>query len=84
MEYNLQKTIETSFMNPIMGQSGQRLTSTPATDYINPGIGAEINLFSFYVPLHSTKPLHSIQKVVQQEQEGSGDISEEASDTINE
>ena len=84
MEYNLQKTIESSFMNPIMGHSGQRLTSTPATDYVNPGVGAEINLFSFYVPLHSTKPLHLIQKIVPQEQEGSGNIDEEDSDKVNE
>ena len=69
-------------MNPIMGHSGQRLTSTPATDYVNPGVGAEINLFSFYVPLHSTKPLHSIQKVVQQEQAGSGNVSDEVSDKV--
>jgi hypothetical protein len=82
MEYNLQKTIEHSFMNPIMGQSCQRLSATPATDYVNPGIGGEMKLFSFYVPLRSAKPLHAIQKVVPQEQEGSGNI-EEISDELN-
>jgi len=44
---------------------------------VNPGIGAEINLFSFYVPLHSTRPLHSIQKIVENEQEGLGQINED-------
>jgi hypothetical protein len=76
MEYNLQKTIESSFMTPVMGHSGQRLTATPAMDYVNPGIGAEINQFSFLVPLHSTKQMHTIQKVVDQEQEGSGNTDE--------
>ena len=77
MEYNLQKTIESSFMSPIMGHLGQRLSATPASDYVNPGIGAEINLFSFLVPLNAPKSLHSIDKVVEQEQEGSGNIVEE-------
>jgi hypothetical protein len=80
MEFNLQKTIENSFMNPLLGHSGQRLTSTPAIDFVNPGIGAEINMFSFYVPIHSTKSLHSIQKVSDQkeEQEGSGNVTIES------
>ena len=79
MEYNLQKTIEPSFMNPILGHCGQRLTSTPATDFVNPGIGSQINLFSFYVPLNSTKPIHTIEKVNEneQEQEGSGNTEQE-------
>jgi hypothetical protein len=85
MEFNLQKTIEHSFMNPLMGHSGQRLTSTPATDYVNPGIGAEINMFSFNVPIHSTKSLHSIQKVhdqeEEQEQHGSGNVTIESEET---
>jgi hypothetical protein len=80
MEFNLQKTIENSFMNPLMGQSGQRLSSTPAIDYVNPGIGAEINMFSFYVPTHSIKSIHSIEKVHQQQQEGSGNIISEDKD----
>jgi hypothetical protein len=84
MEYNLQKTIENSFMNPIMCPSGQRLSSTPATDYVNPGIGAEINMFSFYVPIHSTKPLHSIEKISDQEQEGSGNVTKDDEDIMTE
>ena len=71
-------------MNPLMGHSGQRLGSTPAIDYVNPGIGAEINMFSFYVPVHSTKSLHSIQKVSEQEQEGSGNIINEDMNEVTE
>ena len=77
MEYNLQKTLDSSFMSPVVGHLGQRLSSTPAIDYVNPGIGAEINLFSFYVPLHTTRPLHSIQKIVENEQEGLVQINED-------
>jgi hypothetical protein len=67
-------------MSPVMGHIGQRLTSTPATDHVNPGIGGELNLFSFYVPLHATKPLHSIQKIVETEQEGLGKVDEDNTD----
>jgi hypothetical protein len=77
MEYNLQKTIEPSFMSPMMGQTAQRLTSSPATDFVNPGIGGEINMFSFYVPLHSTKPIHTIEKKMEKEQEGLGQTDED-------
>jgi len=84
MEYNLQKTLDSSFMSPVVGHLGQRLSSTPAIDYVNPGIGAEINLFSFYVPLHTTRPLHSIQKIVENEQEGLGQINEEDNKDDNE
>ena len=76
MEYNLQKTIEPSFMSPILGQSGQRLTSTPATDFVNPGIGCEISLFSFYIPLNATKPIHTKQKILENDQEGLGNTEE--------
>ena len=80
MEYNLLKTLDSSFMSPVMGHIGQRLSSTPATDHVNPGIGAELNLFSFYVPLHSTRPLHSIQKIVENEQEGLGKVNKDNTD----
>jgi hypothetical protein len=82
MEYNLQKTIENSFMTPMLGQSGQSLTTTPAIDFVNPGIGCEINQFSFYVPLNSTKEIHTIEKVTDNEQEGLG--FSEAEDNSNE
>ena len=84
MEYNLQKTIEPSFLNPILGQSGLRLTSTPANDFVNPGIGSEVNLFSFYVPLHVTKSIHTKQKVIEKEQEGLGNNEEDESDNKDE
>jgi hypothetical protein len=77
MEYNLQKTIEPSFMSPVMGHLGQRLSATPATDYVNPGIGGEINQYSFLVPLHSTKQEHSIEKVIDQDQIGLGNNSDD-------
>jgi len=68
----LQKTIENSYVSLKTGHLGKRLSATPATDYFNPGIGAEINLFSYPLPLHS---LHAIEKVVDKELEGSGNIN---------
>jgi hypothetical protein len=78
MEYNLQKLIEPSFFNPQQNHF-QALTPYPSKDYINPGIGSTIKLFSIYQPIHAPSPLHSIEKKLDSAlmQEGSGDNQED-------
>ena len=56
-----------------------RLTSTPANNFVTPGIGQITKLYSFYTPLHSQKPTHAIEKQISSSlnQEGSGKSEEE-------
>jgi hypothetical protein len=74
MEYNLQKLIEPSFFNPNQNHL-QTLTAFPSTDFINPGIGSAVQLFSIYQPIHAPSALHAIDKQIDSAlmQEGSGD-----------
>jgi hypothetical protein len=78
MDPNLQRFIDpNSYMTSFTSRHG-RLTSTPAIDYISPGVGLTTRLYSMYVPLYSQKPKYSISKETQVEketnlqQEGSG------------
>jgi hypothetical protein len=77
MDYNLEKWIEPSFFTPQQNQH-QRLTSFPTTDFVNPGIGGVVRLYSIYRPLHSSPPIHSIDKKMDLslEQEGFGETNE--------
>ena len=56
-----------------------RLTSTPANNFVTPGIGQITKLYRFYTPLHSRKPTHAIEKQITTSlnQEGSGKAEEE-------
>ena len=65
MEYNLLKSIE-SRVSPfyIPNQTLPKLTAFPSTDFVNPGLGQISRLYSFYVPLHSHKSLHSHEKKI--------------------
>ena len=76
MEYNLLKTIESSFgANFVPNEKYPRLSSFPAADFVNPGLGQICRLHSFYVPLYTTKNLHEKQKINTLENlEGSGSI----------
>jgi hypothetical protein len=80
MEYNLQKLIEPSFYTPQQNHL-QGLTPYPSKDFINPGIGSTIKLYSIYQPIHAPAPLHSIDKKIDLAlmQEGSGDNKEDES-----
>jgi hypothetical protein len=74
MDYNLQKLIEPSFMRPLSTDSSFFLTPFPATDYINPGIGNIVRLYSFYEQSHGQTSTHSIEKTTDQlDQTGSGE-----------
>lgn len=77
MEYNLQKWLEPSFYSP-----QNNLTSAyPPNDFINPGIGSVVNLFTSYQPTYQSSDNYSIQKEPQPEaslvQEGSGNLANE-------
>lgn len=81
MEYNLLKTIE-----PVIGgitcpnEMYPRLTSFPAADYVNPGVGQISRLYSFYVPLYNKESTHMRQKkvnVLELEGSGSAEITQE-------
>jgi hypothetical protein len=78
MDPYLQRQICPNFYRPNFGGSNFRLTGTPAHNFVTPGIGQITNLYSFYTPLHSQRPLHAIQKEVSTSlnQEGSGKIEE--------
>lgn len=71
MDYTLQKLIVPA---PTHYQPKRFLRSDPAKDYVNPGIGGAIQMFSFHVPLYSNKSLLQKQKLISNEQEGSGEI----------
>jgi hypothetical protein len=60
------------------GLSSFRLSSSPAHNYVTPGIGQITKLYTFYTPLNSRKPIHAIEKEVSSalNQEGSGKIDE--------
>ena len=79
MEYNLLKTIESSFRaNFVPNEQYPRLSPFPATDYVNPGVGQICRLHSFYVPLYTRQNLHEKQKKNAIENlEGSGEDHEE-------
>jgi hypothetical protein len=51
-----------------------RLTSTPANDFISPGVGQTTKLYSLYMPITASKPTSTIEKKSDnvQMQEGSG------------
>ena len=70
MEYNLQKWLEPTFYSP----ANNLISPFPSTDFVNPGIGNVVNLFSTYVPIHSNTMLHPIEKKLDTAlmQEGSG------------
>ena len=74
MEYNLLKTIETNLgANLVPNEQYPRLSSFPATDFVNPGVGQICRLYSFYVPMYSRQNLHEKQKKIELENlEGSG------------
>jgi hypothetical protein len=57
-----------------------RLTSTPANNYVTPGIGQITKLYTFYTPLTSQKPSHAIEKQITSalNQEGAGKSEEES------
>jgi len=76
MEYNLQKLIEPTFFNPHQNHL-QTLSSYPSVDYINPGIGSAIQMYSIYQPIHAPSALHSIDKKIDSAlvQEGSGEVN---------
>ena len=84
MEYNLLKTIENGIGAPyIPREQFPNLSSFPATDFVNPGIGQISRLYSFYVPLYNNRNLHQLQKKNALENlEGSG-ITEEPQSTPN-
>lgn len=64
MEYNLLKTIEPNLSPIVSSSTYPRLTPYPAIDFVNPGLGQIGRLYSFYVPVHSAKSLHNIEKKV--------------------
>lgn len=77
MEYNLLKSItpQLSYLQPLTPYI--KLTSTPALDHINPGIGQSVRLYSFYVPLASNFNPYEIKKLdskLIKEQSGFGDV----------
>jgi len=79
MEYRLLKTIESSQLTLLPKETLPRLTSYPANNCVNPGLGQIARLYSFYVPLYSNHSLHSISKKEPNvepvdEQEGAGNI----------
>jgi hypothetical protein len=88
MDWYLQRQINPNFYHPkgkhfpSFASSNFRLPANPANNYVTPGIGQVTKLYSFYVPTHNQKPIHSINKETHStlNQEGSGNESPE---TIN-
>jgi hypothetical protein len=86
MDPYLQRQICPNFYTPrsrkyqpgFAGLSSFRLTSSPAHNYVTPGIGQITKLYTFYTPLNHRKPTHAIEKEVTPalNQEGSGTIME--------
>ena len=64
MEYNLQKKIEPNLLPQMPNSTYPVLTSYPAFDYINPGLGQISRLYSFYVPLFNDSNVHKIEKEI--------------------
>jgi hypothetical protein len=65
MEYKLLKTIERPMCTLMPNETLPRLSPYPAFDFVNPGLGQISRLYSFYVPLHTRKNLHSIEKKIE-------------------
>ena len=84
MEYNLLKTIEPNLGLQMCPIRNPHLTSYPAIDYVNPGLGQAARLFSFYVPLYANQSPFNIVKEQDQamSQEG-GSIDSNPSDSIS-
>ena len=80
MEYNLQKWLQPSFYSP----QNNFNSSYPPNDFINPGIGSVVNLFSSYQPTYQSADNYSIQKEPLPEasliQEGSGNLTSDTSE----
>ena len=76
MEYSNLREIESSigFVEPSMGF---RLTSTPAFDYVNPGVGQVSSEDSIYVPIYSNNSPYAIEKIGSSNQDGEGAKSED-------
>ena len=63
MEYSVAKTISGFSSAPIVVK-GSHLVSTPSKDYVNPGVGASISMFSYLIPSYS-KNFLEIQKQIE-------------------
>lgn len=79
MEYSLLKTItpELAYLRPI--HPYVKLSSTPAKDYVNPGLAQTTRLYSFYVPLYSNFNPFEIKKSDTKDikqQEGFGEVND--------
>jgi hypothetical protein len=61
MEYNLLKQIEPNL--GFLPYAGFSLSSTPAKDFVNPGVGQLSREFNLFVPLSFETKTHMIQKV---------------------
>jgi hypothetical protein len=81
MDYFLQRQITSNGLNPNFTRTNVRLPATPANNFITPGIGQITKLYSFYVPTHTQRAVHSINKEIHSKlnQEGSGNSEEESS-----
>lgn len=81
MEYNLQKTIDTNNGFSFEHFNGNRLTSTPANYFVNPGVGQITRLYSIYVPMYSKVSEHMIEKEkINSDQSGKGEIDDKKED----
>jgi hypothetical protein len=68
MEHNLQKNIGSSFLAPIANSTYPILSSFPANDFVNPGLGQISRLYSFYVPLfNNNQSTYKIEKEIASE-----------------
>ena len=77
MEYNLEKWLEPSFYSP----DNNFISPYPSSDFVNPGIGSVVSLFTSYQSTHQRSENYSIQKepVASLTQEGSGETQNEES-----
>jgi len=62
MEYSLARTLDDHF--EITNVPFPHLTATPATDFVNPGLGQINSLYETFVPLRG-QSLHTLEKKVE-------------------
>lgn len=62
MEYRLALSMDPNQIF-ISDRSHLNISSTPPTDFVNPGLGQIVRLYDLYVPIHQMKSPFQIDKL---------------------
>ena len=64
MEWSISKQMYNISSSPMNQSHHLNFTGTPARDFVNPGVGGSMNMFTYFVPIYSKNVLE-VQKQIQ-------------------